>query len=178
MDLEDSAKACQIQVRFPECSANRLVTAHASCHPSRQGRTQARRAVAAADSESLFRNTPVASPRESFAVGRRSIDRDAVGSARRTPVKNGRGVRLRAERNTRGPRVYLDDSPEEAAFANVYPQIPAAHRTVDLVFPFWIRLSPSWEQLRRLSTRQPSCSAARGGASWDGSWVTRTKRTT
>ena len=38
--------------------------------------------------------------------------------------------------------------------------------TVDLVFPFWVRLSPSWEQPVRRSIRPPSCLAARGGVSW------------
>src|SRR5207249_9745156 len=117
------------------------MTAHTCCHPWRQGRTQTRRAVAAADSESLLCDAPIANPRESLAMGRRSIDRDAVGSARCTPRENSGWLRLGAERDARRARAGGYDGSKEAMFADVKADMPVRHRTVDLPFPFCVRLS-------------------------------------
>src|SRR2546426_9012223 len=108
------------------------MTPHTCCHPWRQGRTQTRRAIAAADSESLLCNASVADPRESLARGRRSVDSDALRVAPPAPIEDAGWLGVRTERDARGARVDGNCGSEEAMFADVKADIPVHHRTVDL----------------------------------------------
>src|SRR5262245_46307219 len=103
------------------------MTAHACCHPWRQGRTQRRRAVAPAYSKSLLRDAPVATLRESLAVGRWSVDGDALRVAPPAPIEDGGWLGVRTERDARGARVGVYDGSEEAMFADVKADIAFRH---------------------------------------------------